>query len=489
MKKLLSVFVILAAISLIASSAASAQRTFSVANNRMAAELVGGTFDVLANPVSVSFSTVSTAPNTTISLTLANGLWATGTQVSICLTSVLPNTIVGTASTLTVAPQATITVALGAESLASGSTYSIEQGNGCPAVPASLNTITVTHGTPVGASVQLTMNNAAFSDPNVLTQSNIITLFNQFAATLTPGAAVITFPAFNTFIANVPAELTVTSDPTLNQAVTLTPSAACGGVQSVLNAEDSFPIKVSGNLTGLGTIVYSGAAAVTDTISATDVTNGFTTLTIGGANLCVTPLGTPGPHAVTVTAAALAQIPGTPLTATASILGNTTATNTAGDIGAGYARILLPALTPFYSFTFNASSWIIPYLSTDPNLVDFCVVNNEQGAATPAAPVSMNVVTSEGGAVQTGIAIGTLPSLNTALITFSGATVQIAGGAVVPITLPAGVRYSAQLNIEATAGNLSLTCFQKEATGAKRLIPVFPGTTAGPGNPALFLEW
>jgi len=485
MKKFLSAFVILAAVLMVAPYA-NAAPTIAIATFTVAAELIptasSGATPVNATAVTIGFSGVTAVAGANMTATLTNATWATTSVLNICTgaTSVGTGTTSGTAS-------AVVTLAVGAAGLSPGTTYTL-QPTTCTATPTKVNIINIANGTPTGQYVTLTLNNAAFNDPNIYCTANVLQLVTQFTAKLTAGAGTIGFTG-TTFTTSTTATLLIDSNDTISQAVAVSTDTSCAGS---LNGSATVPIVVTGNLAGFQGYTFQYGSDTTDahTILASEVTAGSFTMTIAGANLkiCSTTASPQTGQNLTFTAPTTpvgTLQPGT-LAASVSLAGGTTAAT--GNVGVNFTETLVPT-SPMLVLSLNFSFFQIPYLSTSPQVVTACLLNNaiNAGSNNPnPATVSLTTLSSEAGGtpLQSNVVLGTIALQTSQLITFSGTTVQMGSGTPVTINIPANTRYEALLNVNNSYPNVTVNCIQTDPVqGPKRLVPVLiPSPQASPGS-------
>ncbi len=133
------------------------------------------------------------------------------------------------------------------------------------------------------------------------------------------------------------------------------------------------------------------------------------------------------------------------------------------------------------AWTLNGYQAIIPFLDTRTTVPTFCVLNN---ADTIAATVFFDVLASEGTTTGLqGFDLGTIAAGATALITFSGETVTLAGSTAVAVATGTDKRYSGKVVVTANINNVSMDCVQTDpVTGQKRKINVLTEEMVGTGD-------
>ncbi len=533
MKKLLSVFVILAAVCLIASPAhAFIGIGSSLEPGGMAAELVGPSANTQV-PAVVSWTFgpfVFPAPHI-VAITLANGQW-TSSSLVLCdgITTALYSN--GSYYGAPVAPNTEIDLVLdggtsadnapGHAAIVPFTTYYLQTGSSCavPFVPSAdfLDNLVINAGSVAPATVWMnTSDQTTPGAPVYAGAAPLVTLANQFHAHIAAvdsqidfstnmvsfmpssrPAPLATVPPYTTAHASN-AGLLLTSNEFLFPKVLVSYPGGlpfgCGG--TVLGA--TLDIKVKGVLDGLGTLTYNGSTAP---IQNSQVGAGLVEITNANLSVCseffsTIPTAGQTPLVLTDDTASGFQMAGAEI-----FSGNVTSTITLNGTASNYSRVVLDPVT--WTFPSRITQLYIPYLATDPTKVATCVLSNAN-YASPTAAVSLDVLTSEDiqsvvpttdgtGGVQYGYSLGTIPANQSLLLFFNQDSVMLEStlGPAAPfitttINVPItggngnGWNYSARLNVNAPPKTVTLSCLMEDpSTGTKRPVPVYQNTNMLP---------
>jgi hypothetical protein len=348
-----------------------ADAKLNAGNTSLAAEKISPTTDYTASSVHIAYQPEGpVAASTTIKISLTNGKFEPSTTIHICY---------GTTSmghgTVPAAPNNNYVEITLENTLASGTAYTIQSGTTCSSTGTL--SIIVPAGTGAGTVISMTVENAQSpSDLSVYATAPVITVKNQFSATLKPVTSRLDFannmekfkgetactPATPPCTADTAsrAALLIVSDESINDKVTVTGSTAC---DYKLAAGDSLVVKITGNLQGLGSIDYEGAATTTHRISDTDRTNGYATLTVQGDQLsiCKSTDSSRVYRALVLTEDGISGTPIIPGTRTAQIT-----IKGGGNIASGYSRDLIPAGTPSHIIQLDATQYYIPLIKYNP---------------------------------------------------------------------------------------------------------------------------
>ena len=556
MKKLLSAFAILVAVSLIAAPE-RAQGT------SLGLYMIGSPFTIAAEllqcgpvylfPIHDSYSTGQnqTPPlppgqitqSTDLTLTLTGGaVFDTSMTIYICdgfTTTDYGDTSTGSGSGFS--KGGTVATFYVQKVISGGPAgYTFEN---APCNPSSTNTgllasVEMPAGTTAGATSTMCVSSSYPStyDPNIYScVTGFVVVKNQFTATLNmnTGAPDNTYIDFasnqTTFVPTDPvhcpavppydtkdcayAALLITSDETIGQRVTITYPHSGSAAQSMClgtinSPNDYLLLTVQGNLQGLDEFDYND---VTTSITASSTEPITQKLMVPGSAVQICAASAPG------LTTKLGQIPlslcvdwpregvtstwplGTPLVqgceyATVQLWNPTCPSS-------GTAAGLVRTLTgPSYAWCLwnNATSFYIPYLSTDPSVITSCTLNNfsvfPPAATNGPAGVTLDILSSESetGITTSSLSLGSLSANQTGLITFSGDTVKnwaTPSGASATIGVPTSpaTRYSARVNINATALGADFECVQTDPSnpsGYKRNVQVTTNPNFGPNSPA-----
>jgi hypothetical protein len=490
----------LLATSLVLASGSLFSQAFAVAslnagNTTLAAEKIPPTTGYYTiDAVNTAYEPAgAVAVSTVLEVSLANGAFTPGSTIQLC-SGTDPVSII---ATVAAAPNNTSVTLTLIDSLASGLVYTFDDACVGPGDP--LTNVTVPAGTLAGAVVTMTVANAAnAADPNILASATVLTVMNQFSATLLPVTSALsfatnefTFLPSGTALPYTPdandsdASLVITSNDSINDNVVLTGGPAC--LWTLPNAADSFKFKVVGDLHGIGTIVYDGAAPYT--VLAADVANGYATLQVANTaiNICKTTDASVTAYKMDLTAqnTTAAMVVGT-RTLEATVLGGS---GGAGDLAVGYSRdVLSPAVETGWVFQLAANSFFVPYIATNTATgAETYIKFQSKTTQTGANGVSANVLIPSTPYYVTV----SLPAMTSgAVYTVTGsqliAAATAAGQAVSGATSTGSSGFAAVITISTPASDIFAYANVCDAAGCRNL-PVEVGTN-GNNLPGLHLE-
>ena len=310
--------------------------------------------------VNVAYSGGTLALGGQLKITLGGGTFSTATpDIDVCNTDSpgLPG-VMG----FTLTQSATQVVYQLTTALSPGTSYAVQPA-GCAALSPQLKNIVIPAGSAVGAAVTMTFDNQTNpGDANVYAVGTIVTVKNQFAASVTPATSVLSFsttPVLIGFTASgiqgtIPwtdaldsyAGLTITSDQSINDLVVV--AAGGGSCQRVLTDADTFALTVTGNLAGIGFIGYSGNNG--PAITAAQLTAGSVPLSVTGDFIQICYLNTNAqlgttPDTPSMPATMTLVVPSTPPVSINAGTYNLAVTLQGGgggsDVAVGYSRVLL----------------------------------------------------------------------------------------------------------------------------------------------------
>jgi hypothetical protein len=490
---LIATFLVLASGSLF--SQAFAVASLNAGNTTLAAEKIPPTAGFYTTAaVNTAYEPAgAVAVSSVIKVSLSNGAFAAST-LAIC-----NGTTPMTADTAVAGGATSATLTLTAP-LALGLVYTFnDAGNACATAPVALSHIEVPAGTLAGAVVTMTVSNAALpADPNILASATVLTVMNQFSATLLPVTSALsfqtnefTFLPSGTALPYTPdandsdASLVITSNDSINDKVVLTGGAPC--VWTLPNAADTFKFKVVGDLHGIGTIVYDAAAPYT--VLAADVANGYATFTVPNttATICKSTDASVIAYKADLTA---------PGTTAAMVVGTRTlellvqgGSGGAGDLSVGYSRdVLSPAVETGWIFQLAANSFFVPYIATNTATgAETYIKFQSKTTQTGANGVSANILTPSTPYYVTV----SLPAMTSgAVYTVTGsqliAAATAAGQAVSGATSTGSSGFAAVITINTPASDIFAYANVCDAAGCRNL-PVEVGTT-GNNLPGVHLE-
>jgi hypothetical protein len=466
-------FTALGLLGVASDSFAAAQ--LNAGNTFLAAEKISPTTDYTAPSVNTAYQTGGpVAASTVIKISLANGKFVPGTTIDIC--DNFGNSM--GSGTVPSAPNNNYVEITLTNPLASGTVYTI-QDDGCAGLATPLSSIIVPAGTGAGTVISMTVDNKLIpGDPNVYATAPVITVKNQFSATLKPVTSKLDFatnmerfksdPSCTSLPCTTDTEskaaLLIESDESINDKVTVT--AGGGSCDRQLAAGDSLVVKITGNLQGLGNINYVGATTTSSyTITNTDRTNGYATLTVAGNNLSICK-STDSPKVYRALVLTADDTTGTPI-----IPGTRTAQITikgGGNIASGYSRDLIPAGTPSHIIQLDATQYYIPLIKYNPAAGEETYIKLQSKSTIGGANgVLVQILASDGslvpynaGTITSGTPLLITGSQLVSAVTSAGKTVDGSQGFAVIVTVNAP---------EADVFAYANTC--SNAAGCKR-IPV-----------------
>jgi hypothetical protein len=471
-------FTALGLLGVASDSFAAAQ--LNAGNTFLAAEKISPTTDYTNTSVNTAYQPGGpVARSTVIKISLTNGKFREGTRIDIC-----DNSGSMGYGTVPSAPNNNYVEITLTSPLASGKVYTI-QDDGCADLATPLSSIIVPAGTGAGTVISMTVDNKLTpGDPNVYATAPVITVKNQFSATLKPVTSKLDFTTnmekFKedsscttppcTTVSESKAALLIESDESINDKVTV--AAGSGSCDRQLANNDTLVVKITGNLQGLGNIKYVGNATTTSySITNTDRTNGYATLTVPGDDLSLCS-STDSPKVYRALVLTEDGSPGTPI-----IPGTRTAQITikgGGNIASGYSRDLIPAGTPSHIIQFDATQYYIPLIKYNPAAGEETYIKlQSKNTIGGANGVLVQILASDGslvpynaGTITPGTPLTITGSQLVSAVTSAGKTVDGSKGFAVIVTVNAP---------EADVFAYANTC--SNAAGCKRIpVKTFGGT-------------
>jgi hypothetical protein len=282
----------------------------------------------------------------------------------------------------------------------------------------------------------------------------VITVKNQFSATLLPVTSKLDFTTnMQTFITSgtqLPytptntqsqAALLIVSDESINDKVTVADGG--GSCDRELDAGDSLTAKITGNFQGISNVKYIATATTSYNVTNTDITNGYATLTVTGDKLSICKsTDTPKVNrALELTAANITGIPIIPGTRTAQIT-----IKGGGNIVTGYTRDLISAGTPSHIIQLDATQYYIPLIKVATGEDTYIKVQSKSTIGG-ANGVLVQILASDGslvsynaGTITPGTPLTITGSQLVSAVTSAGKTVDGAKGfaAIVTVNAPEG---------------------------------------------------
>jgi hypothetical protein len=294
---------------------------------------------------------------------------------------------------------ATSMVYLLSQPLSPGTSYTVQPTTTCGQTVDTLLTPTVTPltdilvpaGSPAGTTVTMTIaDNVSPSDANVLATGTIVTVVNQFSATVTPVTSTLSFNttpvALTGFTASgsaVPytsatdsyAGITIFSNQNISDLVNVPGNGALCEA-SLESASDAFVVTVAGNLAGLLDINYDQDNVVSPSpFTTAQLAANSVSLSIPGdqALICYSGGANPAPAPVKPIPIAI-QVPSNPAVAIGAgtytlDVTLTGAGSDAKDVASGYSRdIMTPTAVPQLEWTIvnPSNTYYIESIATNP---------------------------------------------------------------------------------------------------------------------------
>ena len=416
-KYLFSMFLIAAVVCLASGSffsQAFAAASLNAGNTTLAAELIppAGSYTVGSDEgdcsgagykpfyVPANYSPGASVSFDNMQVSLINGFFVPGSKVWLCQ----PNpgtgggsTQIGSGTVPSAPNNGSVTLYLsGAPTLSPSVSYSLQPGvcNGPPATttPPSttpaitpLNNITVPGGTPAGTVVTMTVDNGEnLGDTNVFATATVVTVKNQFSATLAGvtsaldfSTSEISFVPSGTALPYTPtltqsqAALTITSDQSLKEKVCVTSGSGDECERSLANGE-TFTFRVTGDFAGISKIKWDATPWPTDSYSITlaDRAAGFALFPVTQPkHICWSTDSPITPRALELTAM---DTPGNPMNVGNRYVELTMAAGSGfPGIASGYSRDLVPSGTTSaslgWTFTLAAKRYYVPMVKTSLN--------------------------------------------------------------------------------------------------------------------------
>jgi len=460
-------------------------------NTSMATELVQPTVDTAAPAVGIAYQVNGAVGiGTTLKFTLSNGTYAAVAVTNWALCRENP-AIPGAALIVTAAGPATVagdtsfnlTTNTG---LGVGTIYYL-QANNCAALGTAVGAINVIGGTTSGTVSMAITSVTNPGDAKVETSGVIVTLKDQFSATITPVVSKMSFATGrttlladgvvdypNTVVAGTTsdstAKIVIKNDATIANAVKflVNPTAACLG--TLLAGDTStLKVKVTGNLTGVDTLQWNnpGVAAADKAyvLTALDHTNGYATVPVLGNEIGICSSSSPtagtasGIDLIVDTNNALA--PKAPTLVAGSF---TTEVKLVGTNAVAFAAAATRVLTTATSHTF-AFDGTVYYLG---------LVRSDATHETYAKIQSKNVTAGANGlTVQVLCGDGTMATFTPADLLVAGTPVTITGTAMAAAcaaTSPVNANgFAAVITVNAPEADVFGYANISEPTGSKRV--------------------
>jgi hypothetical protein len=285
-------------------------------------------------------------------------------------------------------------------------------------------------------------NNLNPGDIDIFATEDIVSIQNQFTATITQVVSKLDFSTnqqtFITDAAAAPprtnttttsqAALLISSNEALGNKVTVTPVAAC---QDTLAAPDVMNLVVTGDLTGLSALSYGDPAgpATTVAILPADIAAGTVTLPIPGTSLRICRSTN-----TTNTASADQLTSGNTTSIVTGVRVSKLSLSGAGQFGAGNVATLVTADS--HDFNLDATTFFVPLIKQDSaNGVDTFIKLNSSSTLAGANGVSGVILTDDGtyatcsfGTITPGTAFVISGSDWASCVTTAGKTVNLAAG-------------------------------------------------------------
>jgi hypothetical protein len=385
------------------AGSAFAAASLNAGNTTLAAEKIPPAADHPATGVNTAYQPAgAVAASTVVRISLTNGTFTAGSTLDICDVAVSK----GTGTVLVSPNNGYVDITLTAP-LASGTVYTLSSAL-CVGAPTPLTTVNVPMGSLSGTVLTMTVaNKDNAADPNLLATATVVTVANQFSATLLPVTSKLdfadnmeTFVTSGTALPYTPtnlksqAALTLVSNQAINDKVTV--AAGGGACARVLAAGDTLRVKITGNLTGIESIKY-GTVPQAYTITAADRTNGYATMNLAGTNLLICY------NTDAATAKAL-ELTALNTTGTAIVAGTRTAEITligGENVAAAYSRALAAAGTTSHIIQLDATQTHIQHIKADAAAgVETYIVVQSKSSVSGANAVRVEILASDGSMVS-----------------------------------------------------------------------------------------
>lgn len=480
-KRVLVAIATMAAATLVAGTAFAAGQ-LNAGNTTLAAEKIPASTSTVyaAGNVNTAYQTGGPiAASTVLKISLTNGTFANTTAIAptfaICNgTNAVTNTTAY--SSATNASSVLVTVA---SPLATGTVYTLQTGAACVAA-APLTVIQVPGGSTAGTVLGMTIDsNTSPGDANVLANATVLTVKNQFSATLAPVTSTVSFtsglkqlvadaavnPPNTTAATTANAGFLMLSDETINDKV-----VAAGGTAAAcdasLSATDALTIKTSGNLSGIASFALNGGAA--QGVVAADITAGFKSFdAVGAAGAAAAGNLFYCDASVNNTNKALTMnVDGTTALNARTLTSQVTlkSTGAGSSLAAGYSRDLIAAGSNAFILQLGATQYYLGLVKTDAaNGTETYVKLQSKSNTTGSNGVLVSVLAADGTTVDFNA--GTITAGTP--FTVTGAEMKTAVEAAGK-TVPAN-GFAAIISVNAAEADVFGYANIVDPTGAKRL--------------------
>lgn len=442
-----------------------------------AAELIGAAAVVPATLAPISYRPdVDLIAGDTFTLKVTNGKInssAAQTVVSVCNGAVAAAT---PAAALAASADTLVLVVQAGQSLNSSTLYALQGGlfaTPCAAGLLPQPNLEINASSLAGTNVTLEVSASTKAGATAAAQT-IYPISNQFTSTISPVTSKLDFATamknfVNDGVATFPsstatrsrAALLLVSNEALPNRVALAGGTAAGCDWNV-GANGSFTAKVTGNLTGLASLDYN-VATPTIAIAAADVTAGFTTLPITGAQIQVCK-STDVAGASTTLPTELELVAGG-----TTVLVTGTRTLQFDAVAAGTwlaARNMIAAGTTSHIFQLDATQYYIPLVGSVPaSGRETYIKLQSKSSVAGSNGVSVAILANDGTTVAT---------YNPGPIT-SGVPMLITGAQLVAAATTAGkvvdgaLGFAVIVTVNAPEADVFAYANMIDASGAKRL--------------------
>ena len=482
MKSFLKVLFLGAVVFGLMAGQAFGQAALNAGNTTLAAEKIPPAVAYPAASVNTAYQTGGPiAASTVIKISLTNGAFVVGSNLSICKDGAPPLRMNAAPAVVPASPNNTSVNILLTEPLASGTVYTIQH-DGCAVFPLGLNNVLVNAGSAAGTTVSLAIDSVTTpGDPNVLASGTVLNVVNQFTVSLEKVVSKISFASNQNGFVSSGAALPLTTATQSEAAITITSNEAindkigvlgAGACSHTLAGPDSVKFKISGNFVGLANIIYDGA--VPYAIQAADRTAGAATLTVTGDALRICSSTDPSPFtkqalALEIDASTSTQLLSGVRTAQISL------SSTGGLLPAGYTRDLVAAGAASHDFQLDATQFYVQLIKFGTGVETFIKLQSKSTVAGSGG-VNATILAADGTMVP--FSAGTIVAGTPFTITGTelAAAVIAAGKSVSPAQ-----GFAAIITVNAPIADVFGYANTCDASGCKR-IPLKIGYTASSGT-------
>lgn len=448
-KYVFSMFLI-AALLMVASGSSFAAASLNAGNTTLAAEKIPPAAAYTTAAAQTAYEPAgAVAVSSVLHISLSPGAFTAASNLQLCAgTTAASGNVVVAAAPNNTAVDLTLTAPL-----AGGQVYTLSSANDvCATAPVGLTNIQIAAGSAAGTVLTMTVDNKLLpGDPNIFATATVVTVVNQFTATLSAVTSKLNFATNEISFVNpigtaVPytpsatqseAALTIFSNQSINDKVVV--AAGGGACQRITAAGDTFRFKITGDLHGIANVKFgaAGAPAQAYAVTAADITAGNATLNVTGAAIfiCYNTDTPPTLDALELTA----QNTTVPI-----VTGNRTLQMTilgGGNIVAAYTRDLVAAGTVSHIITLDAKQYYIPVVITGTGAETYIkfqsktIVSGANGVSGTVLCSDGTTVTASLGTITSGVPFTVTGTQLMGIATAAGKTVSGTNGFAAIITV------------------------------------------------------